>query len=456
MRDLSLIVPCYDEAPHLRESVETVLEVLDQSQLDYEVVFVDDCSRDATREILVSLCEGQERLRAIFHDRNRGRGAAFKTGFAASDGRVAGFIDIDLEVHPHYIPSLVAAIDHRGFDVATGYRVYRLGQTRALHRHLMSRVYRALCHVLLGFGVRDSETGYKFFKRETASDVVLGSESDGWFWDTEVMSRAALQNLRICEMPVAFVRRLDKKSTVRLFRDSWDSLVALHRFRARVGLSLLNTSPLYWTGAGYDLAMRCLYGRRYAESYARVAERIPDGVRVTDVCAGTGRLYLDFLRPRRCEYLGLDFNGHLLMAARRKGVPVLRFDVRTDEIPGADYVVMCSSLYHFRDRADQVLDRMLRAARKAVLVSEPVENLSSRPGWLGRLAAAVSNPGTGAVQERFDLESFRELAERHGAVEFHWQPGDRNAIAVFPPGEGGARGESRAPGASAQSAPAST
>jgi glycosyltransferase involved in cell wall biosynthesis len=430
--ELSLIVPCYQEASHLRKSVEVLRGVLDRSGLDYEVVFVDDGSTDGTRDILAEIVPACERFRCILHEKNRGRGGAVKTGFAATTGRVAGFIDIDLEVHPLYIPEMVGRIQREGFDVVTGRRIYLLSQTRGVHRHVMSIAYRRLCHFLIGFGVQDSETGYKFFKRETASRVVLGSESDGWFWDTEVMARAALANLSIQEMPVLFQRRFDKKSTVRLVRDSWAYLVALHGFRAKVGLSLLHTSPIYWTGVGYDLVMRLLYGRELARTHERVAALVPEGSSVVDVCAGTCRLYLDQLRARRCEYLGLDFNGHLLMSARRRGARARSFQVLRDEIPEADYVVMCSSLYHFHERVDEVLEQLQRAARKAVIVSEPVKNLTTMvPAGLRRLVSSMTNPGVGKHGYRFDLESFRAFATRHAASEFRHEKGWRNAVAVF-------------------------
>lgn len=435
--ELTLVIPCYNEATHLRESAATLLRTLDGTRLDYEVVFVDDASADDTRAILSEIVAGSERCRALFHDHNCGRGAAFKTGFAASDGRVTGFLDIDLEVHPLYIAPLVSRIEQDGFDVATGHRFYLLSQTHALHRHVLSQAYRWLCGLALGFGVKDSETGCKFFRRETAGAVVLASENDGWFWDTEVMARAALADLRIVEMPVLFLRRPEKPSTVRIFRDSWRYLMDLHRFRVAMGLSLRQKSPVYWTGVGYDLAMRALYGRDYVRSYAEVARRIPPGASVVDVCAGTCRLYRDFLRERGHPYLGLDFNGHLVMSARRRGAPVRRFDLLREEIPPADYAVMCSSLYHFRAREDEVMDKLRRAARKAVVISEPVRNLSARgPGPWGRLVAALTNPGVGEYGYRYDLAGFRAFAERHGAVEFAHAPGWRNALAVFEGSDG--------------------
>ena len=229
--DLSLIVPCYNEATHLRESVATLLKTLDGVRLEYEVVFVDDCSRDETREILVEICAASDRCRVLHHDQNRGRGAAFKTGFAATDGAVAGFIDIDLEIHPLYIPALVALIRDEGYDVASGHRFYLVRQTRALLRHVLSVGYRWLCRPVLGVNVTDSETGCKFFRRETATEIVLGSLNDGWFWDTEVMARAVYAGLKIIEMPVLFLRLPEKPSSVRVVRDTWQYMVDLQRFR---------------------------------------------------------------------------------------------------------------------------------------------------------------------------------------------------------------------------------
>jgi glycosyltransferase involved in cell wall biosynthesis len=428
--DFSLVVPCYNEASHLRTSVTAVLEMLDQTRWDWELVFVDDHSRDETREIIRELCAGDSRMRYVFHEYNRGRGAAFKTGFAATTGRVTGFIDIDLEVNARYVPALVNVIERHGADVATGLRFYLVRQTGALHRILLSWVYRALIRVLLNVSVVDTETGCKFFKRATATDAVLGSESDGWFWDTEVMARAALAGLTIEEMPVLFLRRFDKRSTVRVWRDSWDYLRELFRFRGRAGFGLQRRSPIYWTGVGYDCLMRVLYRGQYRQTFAAVADLVPKGASVVDVCCGTARLGRDFLVPRGCRYLGLDANAHFVMAARRAGVTTRVFDLRSDPIPPADYVVMCSSFYHAHDFASDVLTKLVAAARCAVIISEPVHNLSNTP-VVGRLAAALTNPGAPEYRARYDLASFLSFGLEHGAEQFLHHPGDRNAIAVF-------------------------
>ena len=88
---------------------------------------------------------------------------------------MAGFLDIDLEVHARYVPALVQRILGHGVDVATGFRHYLLSQTGGVHREVLSRIYRALCRQALGLQVQDSETGIKFFKRATCEAVVLGA-----------------------------------------------------------------------------------------------------------------------------------------------------------------------------------------------------------------------------------------------------------------------------------------
>lgn len=434
--DLTLVVPCYNEAPHLRESVRAVLEVLDNSRFDYELVFVDDCSQDETRTVIEELCADSPRCRFIFHAVNRGRGAAFKTGFAESTGRITGFIDIDLEVAAHYVPPLATLIDQHDSDIATGRRYYLARQTGGLHRIVLSFAYRALCGALLSTGVEDTETGCKFFKRSTASAAVLGSEADGWFWDTEVMAVAALSDLRVHEMPVLFLRRHDKASTVRIFPDTFAYLRELYRFRDRAGLAMLGRSPIYWSRRGYDFVMKLLYRGDLAAVSEQVAQQIPTGASVADVCCGTATLYFNQLQGRRdpeASYLGLDANGHFVMALRRLGIRTKRFDLLKEDVPEADYVVMCSSLYHFRAQETDIFNKLKKAARCAVIISEPVQNLSShrfRP--LAAFANFLTTPGTGADHQfRYDAESFRRFAEEHGASRIEFAPGARNALAVF-------------------------
>jgi glycosyltransferase involved in cell wall biosynthesis len=228
---LSLVLACYNEEDVLEESVGEILETLRDLGRPWEILFVDDVSRDRTRELLARVVAAHpgEDLRVILHEKNQGRGATVSDGFRAARGEIAGFIDIDLEVHCRYIPSLVKAIE-KGADVATLRRVY-LFRVRALDREIMSRGYSWLVKRLLGVPLHDTETGYKFFRRERLLPLLESVHDPGWFWDTEIMVRAFRGGLTIREVPGAFVRRFDKTSKVSGIRDSMDYFVKLWRFR---------------------------------------------------------------------------------------------------------------------------------------------------------------------------------------------------------------------------------
>lgn len=231
---LSLVIACYNEEQILLESFAEIRETLLELKRPFEVLFVDDVSRDRTRELLERIAaeNGDLELRVILHDVNQGRGASVSDGFRAARGEIAGYIDVDLEVHCRYIPSLVQAIE-KGADLATVRRIYAF-QLRHLDRYFMSRGYSWLVRELLNTKLRDTETGFKFFRREKLLQVLDATTDPGWFWDTEFMIRAERQGLAIREIPGAYVRRSDKTSTLHGVRDSIDYFVRLLRFRARL------------------------------------------------------------------------------------------------------------------------------------------------------------------------------------------------------------------------------
>ncbi len=235
--DLSLVIACYNEEKLLRESVSRITAVLDDSVFSYQLIFVDDKSRDTTREIIASLVKKHPGWKAIYHTVNEGRGKTVRDGITASRGNVVGFIDIDLEVSPVYIPQFMRMILGGKADVVTGLRVYREG-VMSLHRSVLSRGYSWLVRSILGIPIKDTETGYKFFDRKKILPILKKTKNNGWFWDTEVMTYAHYLGLSIKEVPVLFVRRFDKTSSVRLVHDTIEyvkNLVGFHRQLVREG-----------------------------------------------------------------------------------------------------------------------------------------------------------------------------------------------------------------------------
>lgn len=173
----------------------------------------------------------------------------------------------------------------------------------------------------------------------------------------------------------------------------------------------MSTSLIYRSASMYELAMRLLYGRHYAARYRAIAELIPAGASVLDLCCGPAHLYDRYLQPKGVRYTGLDVNQSFIDRLNRRGGHGQVRDLRSAEaLPEADYVIMQASLFHFLPDASGVVDRMLRAAQKQVVIAEPVRNLASSDSRvLSLLGRLFTNPGVGEHSLRFNEESLADF-----------------------------------------------
>jgi hypothetical protein len=231
--DVSIIIACYNEENLLLDSVREIENVMSQTKYSYELIFIDDCSQDKTKELILKLAENQLHIKYLFHEHNVGRGGTVCDGIRLARGKIVGFLDIDLEVHARYIPSMLWAIEHEGYDVCTAWRIYKV-HLRAIPRHILSMGYRKLSKYYLGTTLLDTETGFKFFNREKILPVIAACKNKGWFWDTEVMVLSQKHGLKIKEVPCLFIRRIDKASSVRVVSDSIDYFKNLWKFKRQV------------------------------------------------------------------------------------------------------------------------------------------------------------------------------------------------------------------------------
>lgn len=229
----SLVLPCFNEAALFRDSVEKIIATLANSRYTSEIIFVDDMSHDGTQALIEKICSKYDFCRAIYHPKNTGRGRTVADGIRVAKGKVVGYIDIDLEVSPIYIPDAVALILERHADVVIGQRIYRTNVV-SIFREVLSRGYRSLAASLVATGGLDTESGYKFFNRTKILPIIGKIKHQGWFWDTEIIVFAKKAGLRIVELPVLFLRRTDKKSSVRIFHDMIDYLISLWRLKKRL------------------------------------------------------------------------------------------------------------------------------------------------------------------------------------------------------------------------------
>ncbi len=231
--ELSIVIACYMEERYLEDSIAQLTATLEELGRSYELIFIDDKSTDKTADIIKRLVDGHSHRRAIYHEKNVGRGGTVTEGFLLAKGRIVGFLDIDLEVHCRFLPSVLEAIE-AGADGATAFRHYTTSWSPiALIRDAISGGYRWLSSRLFDTPFKDPETGFKFFVREKIIDVAKRTEDVGWFWDSEIMILSHQAGLVVVEVPCCFDRHAQAVSTVHIWRDVCAHLVAIWKFRKR-------------------------------------------------------------------------------------------------------------------------------------------------------------------------------------------------------------------------------
>ncbi len=181
--------------------------------------------------------------------------------------------------------------------------------------------------------------------------------------------------------------------------------------------------------------MIALYGRHYFARYRAIANLIAPSSTVLDLCCGPGILYRRYLRHKSILYTGFDLNQRFIRNLIQAGVPAQTRDLRSEEsLPASDYVIMQASLYHFLPDPERILQRMMVAARKALIISEPILNLGdSKSALVHQLSGRLTNAGNGSESHRFNEQSLDELFSVLG-----WRPksafsisGGREKVFVF-------------------------
>jgi glycosyltransferase involved in cell wall biosynthesis len=223
---LSLVMPAYNEEGNIERAVRAAAAAGAQAGT-YEVVVVDDGSRDATRQRLAALeAEMGARLRVVRHERNRGYGAALRSGFAAAEGDLVFYTDSDNQFDLSELASVIPLMSE--WDAVLGYRIDRKDARRRL---MTSWVFNRLSCIVFDLRVRDLNCSFKLFRRDVLRALPL--ESDDFFIDTELVVRLHRGGFRYVERGVTHLPRLAGRSTVRL-SDIPRTLKAVGRMRAKI------------------------------------------------------------------------------------------------------------------------------------------------------------------------------------------------------------------------------
>ena len=225
--DVSTVLMIYNEEENIAPLVRDILAVYDESDLDGEVICVEDGSEDGTAQVVAGLTEEDPRVVAIYHDGNRGRSWAIRSGFDAARGEVTVIMDSDRQYEPKEVPALVEKV-REGWDVVSGWRDRREDR---FDRKLISKVYNAL--IVRGYlrtPVVDQNSGLKAFRSGFSKG--MGFDPTGFLGlHRFILPLAHLRGGRILEVPCAHYERPAGKSYIKSTTVPFITLRDLRRFR---------------------------------------------------------------------------------------------------------------------------------------------------------------------------------------------------------------------------------
>ncbi|HPK65321.1 MAG TPA: glycosyltransferase family 2 protein [Thermoanaerobaculia bacterium] len=227
---LSIVVPAYNERATVAELLDRVAAAPLPPGVEREIVVVDDHSTDGTRELLRELAgRGSPAFRLVEQERNQGKGAALRAGFAAASGELILIQDADLEYDPRDYPRLLQPILDGEADVVYGSR-FLGGPHRVLFywHYLGNRLLTTLSNMLTDLNLSDMETCYKVFRRELLAGLTLRSNRFGI--EPELTARFAQRRARIYEVPISYHGRTYAEGKKIGWRDGFAAIWAILRY----------------------------------------------------------------------------------------------------------------------------------------------------------------------------------------------------------------------------------
>ena len=219
---VSVIIPLYNAKGYIRSCVESLLS---QTLDEIEIVIVDDCSTDGTKEIYPSLP-----YKVLYHDVNQGKGAALRTGFKNMTGDIVIIQDADLEYNPQDYEELIKPVFNGEYDVVYGSRLMGKPDKSFMLTHLLgNKLITLVGNILYGKKLTDLETCYKVFTKEILQGIEI--KSNRFDFEPEITAKILKKKARFKEFPISYNGRGHDEGKKITWKDGFGAIWALFKFR---------------------------------------------------------------------------------------------------------------------------------------------------------------------------------------------------------------------------------
>jgi glycosyltransferase involved in cell wall biosynthesis len=228
---LSVVVPCYNEELTLRKCVNEVLKIADD-HLSLEIIIVDDCSTDQSSQVASELERNHPEISVSQHEKNRGKGAALRTGFQEVTGDYVAVQDADLEYDPADLKRLLVPLVNNVADVVLGSRFLSTGPHRVLYfwHYMGNRFLTFLSNMFTDLNLTDMESCYKVFRRDIIQNIDI--KEDRFGFEPEIVAKIANMRLRIFEIGISYYGRTYEEGKKIAAKDGFRALYCIFRYNA--------------------------------------------------------------------------------------------------------------------------------------------------------------------------------------------------------------------------------
>jgi dolichol-phosphate mannosyltransferase len=248
LKTLSLIIPCYNEERSLEPCIKRVLAIA-SNDLALELVIVDDCSTDKSLAVAQELAKHHPEIKVLHHYKNRGKGAALRTGFTQATGDFVGIQDADMEYDPQDFNNLLKPLLENKADVVFGSRYLKSDTRRVLYfwHTWMNKTLTTVSNLFTNLDITDMETCYKLFRREIIQKIDL--KEDRFGFEPEVTAKVAQTRCRVYECSISYTPRTAEEGKKINWKDGIHALYCILHYSAPSAPLPMQLSIYFFIGA---------------------------------------------------------------------------------------------------------------------------------------------------------------------------------------------------------------